>query len=125
MVISIKRIILILLSVFVGVFTALNFAYPLKIRLGLAVVLTLSNVIWSLYALDHWRYIFTSHRDKPQSYWELGFMELVYIGYLAMGPDNVEGVLGWIWLVTSNLCFVSVLGRVLIVSLWGKDKNVK
>ena len=40
MVISIKRIILILLSVLVGVFTALNFAYPLKIRLGLAVVLT-------------------------------------------------------------------------------------
>ena len=125
MVVSIKKIILIFLSIVLAVFTALNFTYSLEIRVVLAIVFVLANVVSSLYVLGHWRRIWKDRNNNTQHFWVFGLMEIVYVGYTAMAPGRLDGIWDWVWIGTSNLCFAGVVFLIAIVFIWGKDRKAK
>lgn len=122
MVISIKRILLVLFSILVGVFAAINFKCALKMRIILAVAFSIANIFSSLYTLSHWRELREDHYSQSQYFLMFIVMEAALWVFTALVPSGLTGIVSWLWLAAINLCFFGILVIIAIFyeRLWRK-----
>ncbi|MCT3567304.1 hypothetical protein EFR94_07895 [Levilactobacillus brevis] len=122
MVISIKRILLVLFSTLVGVFAAINFKCALEMRIILAVAFSIVNIFSSLYTLSHWRELRKDRYSQSQYFLMFIVMEAALWVFTALVPSGLTGIVSWLWLAAINLCFFGILVIIAIFyeRLWRK-----
>jgi len=114
MVISIKRMLLVLASILIGVFAAMNFEYTLRTRIILAVAFSIANVFSSLYTLAHWNELREDRYSQFQYFIMFVVMEAALWVFTAVVPSGLTGIISWVWLGAINVCFFAVLMIIVI-----------
>jgi len=109
MVISIKKILLVLASILIGIFAAMNFEYTLRTRIILAVAFSITNVFSSLYTLAHWNELREDRYSQFQYFIMFVVMEAALWVFTAIVPSGLTGIISWVWLGAINVCFFAVL----------------
>jgi len=109
MVISIKKILLVLASILIGIFAAMNFEYTLRTRIILAVAFSIANVFSSLYTLSHWNELREDRYSQFQYFIMFVVMEAALWVFTAVVPSGLTGIISWVWLGAINICFFAVL----------------
>jgi len=114
MVISIKKILLVLASILIGIFAAMNFEYTLRTRIILAVAFSITNVFSSLYTLAHWNELREDRYSQFQYFIMFVVMEAALWVFTAIVPSGLTGIISWVWLGAINVCFFAVLMIIVI-----------
>jgi len=109
MVISTRKIILIVLGILTAVFAGMNFQYSWNTRIILTLVFIVVNVFSFLYAEAHWTRLRTSKYTQFGYFLLFVLMETALWVFYSLTPTSLTGVLSWIWIGAISICFFGVL----------------